>query len=356
MLAQSLRMAGFSVIAVDCFGDQDTRQTAQVFALTASLVWTDLQTVVLTLQARYHVTHLIYGSGFERHPDSLVALQQHYTLLGNSAEVFRAVQDKQHFFQTLDKLHIAYPLVRFTPPQNGQWLQKPWQGEGGINIQPFEVGKSSPHNSYWQQFISGQTLSALFIANTSGVDVIGWHQQWTLAESFLFAGVMTEHKLPLSVQAKVTDWLQRLTQHYGLKGLNSADFILNETGCYLLEINPRPSASLQLYDKSIIVAHCQACLGIAGEIDYNGHFYRGYQILYASQTLRIDDKQWPDWTMDRPMPQTVIASGQPVCSIRACAENQQSLWQQLQQRRALIEGFLQTGTLSSCNTEQVLIN
>ena len=43
-------------------------------------------------------------------------------------------------------------------------------------------------------------------------------------------------------------WLSGLADRAGLLGLCSADFIRSEDGYWLVEINPRPGATLDIFD------------------------------------------------------------------------------------------------------------
>jgi len=57
-----------------------------------------------------------------------------------------------------------------------------------------------------------------------------------------------------------------LTGHFGLKGLFGIDFVIDEGGRpFLVEINPRYSASMELIEHDLNVSftslHVSACLG-----------------------------------------------------------------------------------------------
>ena len=56
-----------------------------------------------------------------------------------------------------------------------------------------------------------------------------------------------------------------VTEAFGLVGLNGIDFVLREGEPYVLEINPRYSASMELIERggrlSVFEAHVAACGG-----------------------------------------------------------------------------------------------
>ena len=50
--------------------------------------------------------------------------------------------------------------------------------------------------------------------------------------------------------ATIGGWLSGLTRRAGLVGLCSADFIRGADGYQLIEINPRPGATLDIFDSA----------------------------------------------------------------------------------------------------------
>ncbi len=111
MLAQAAMCSGFKVLVIDLFADVDTQQYAADFRKTESLAWGDLSSLVEDFLALYPITHVLYGSGFECYPESLVQLQRQLTVCGNTSEVFARVQDKRGFFAAMASFSIPYPGV-----------------------------------------------------------------------------------------------------------------------------------------------------------------------------------------------------------------------------------------------------
>jgi predicted ATP-grasp superfamily ATP-dependent carboligase len=95
---------------------------------------------------------------------------------------------------------------------------------------------------------------------------------------------------------------RKITAAVGLKGLNSADFILTEQGLLLLEINPRLSATIDLYDiPDLFERHVQACRGKLTSLPVQEQQAKAHGILYASQRLNIPENfAWPVWAADIP--------------------------------------------------------
>ena len=272
---------------------------------------------------RYAVGHVVYGSGFEYYPESLRYLASRLLVLGNSADTFAALHDKAVFFPRLERLTIPYPDVCFCTPESAdKWLVKPMQGQGGLGIKHYQPKDDIDSAVYWQKYQAGTQHSVLFLADGKKAQVIGFNTQWTVAlsaaQAFIFAGIINSCDLLDEHKERITAWLHKLVCEFGLKGLNSLDFIQEGDTVFVLEINPRPSASLQLYDADLLTRHIKASQGELTDYAPSYTGYTGYQIVYAQQDVMIPDGfEWPDGCMDLPGFGVMCRAGQPVCSIIA---------------------------------------
>lgn len=348
MLAQAAKQAGYTFFVIDLYADCDTRLYAQACYTTPSLAVAQLNPIVEALLSQYPITHVVYGSGFESHPESLYYLSNRLTILGNQPDVFVKVQDKKVFFSVLDELHIPYPQVAFNPPQHniGQWLIKPLHGQGGIGIRRY-TDKKQIASVYWQRYKPGSAHSLLFLADGENAHILGFNSQWATQhnqEDFIFSGVINDCALSDRQKIRFSGWLKKLVQVFALCGLNSLDFIQAEGNYYVLEINPRPPASMQLYD-NVFQQHIEACLGKLPNDNAVQNRYSAYQIVYADHDIIIpDDFIWPDWCMDLPSARTLISKGQPICSIIASQTESRQALQQLVIMSQMIVNKLEQGT------------
>jgi predicted ATP-grasp superfamily ATP-dependent carboligase len=80
------------------------------------------------------------------------------------------------------------------------------------------------------------------------------------AHPFVSRGAGGPLALPASRLAALDDALQALAREFGLRGLASLDFIDDGERAWLLELNPRPSASLALYGPGWMRMHVEAAL------------------------------------------------------------------------------------------------
>lgn len=347
LLAQMSRNAGYGVIVIDCFADVDTQSFAKHCTKIESLSLDALKTAFNFIPSQYKPDAVIIGSGFECHIDSLKYIHQQITVLGNTTETFLSLQNKKKLFQTLKQYKIPHPKTSFQPPkQTINWLAKPIAGEGGLGIENYSQSLSKNHTYYWQKFIQGIPMSVLFISNASGHQICGYHKQYTSTigkQPFIFSGIISYTDLAESIKKQLTLYIEKLIHHFNLKGLNSLDFILKNKQCYVLEINPRPSASMQLYDDDLITQHINSCLDKLFKTQNTPTSYcKAYQIIFAKKdTLIKESIQWPEGVVDIPQSGSFVYTNQPICSIIAKGKSEHSVLKQLQLKQRTVINLLQ---------------
>ncbi len=149
--------------------------------------------------------------------------------------------------------------------------------------------------------------------------------------------------------------LRALTQTFSLRGLGSLDFLLAGDRVLVLEVNPRPPASLALYPRvgagGVLRAHLRACqhgelpaVATAVSAPVNGH-----QIVFAPRALRLDDATLTHWATgsqlhDQPRAATRFAAGEPVCSVSAWGADADSVKIELARRSDAVLCTLETLT------------
>lgn len=350
MLAQAARNAGYMPLVIDCFGDQDTRQYAEDVIKIPDLAENHLAPAIDELKQRYPVNSGIYGAGFEQHQASLEIFCSHVNVMGNQPNVFSKIHDKPAFFSLLKKLNIPFPDTTFHAPDNmNDWLIKPKQGQGGIGIRHWLNninGLMNGNRVYWQRFQSGMAHSVLFLADGQRCQISGFNRQWTVAlseaDEFVFSGVINHTELTAMQRRQLINWVEQLTQELSLKGLNSLDFIRHDNDLYVLEINPRPPASMQLYDGDLLTLHLNACRGELPEFLTPQHAISGLQVIYAWQKCRIPAGfNWPEGSQDIPNADTLINAGQPICSIINKGDDAAAVMEALNLRQTFIIQHLQ---------------
>ncbi len=320
-IAEHLHYAGCSTLAIDLFADADTWHWVTDAIKVDDLSLPSVKTAVAGLTKKYSIQYCLFGSGFENYPDSLMFLHNTFDVLGISLDGWRTLADKRSFFEWLLLQQIPHPETRFSPPLDKQgWLQKPLNGEGGVNISFADEAKADGIHCYWQRHQTGDSFSLLFLALEGKTQPLGFQQQFVSDAHpdapFLFSGLSwTEAQEGFD---QVIDWAERLATDFPLAGLCSVDFIWHEKQCFFLEINPRLSASSQLYTEDIITAHIQCFLAKQLPKQRPRQQKRAVKIIYANKTIRIAHHfPWPEGCKDVPETPAFIKQGEPICSIIA---------------------------------------
>lgn len=338
--------AGFEVIAMDCFADVDTQLLAkQVIQIDAHEGQFDAKQLLnafnqLTLN---HCIGFAYGAGFEAQPDLLDEIAFILPIIGNHSDTIKQCKQPQSFFALCDLFGMPYPKTVFEKPANTiGWLQKTIGASGGEHIKtvfPFNLGLS--HAVYYQKMQAGTPISCLFLADGSNALILGFNEQWcspTLLSPYRFGGVVSQIPLSDIAQNKLTKFIAAITQKLALKGLNSCDFLLQNDDILMLEINPRLSASVGLYQAkrgNLFASHVASSLGQLNDWPVVDKQSRAIQIIYANEQAKVPlDMDWPEWVSDIPQPNSVIPAGMPICSVIAEARTAKLAKQKVLQRAA----------------------
>ena len=351
-LAASARRGGHPVVVLDCFADADTAELSGACRAVVSRHGLRFDRASLLAAAQELAppgSSLVYGSGFEGRVSLLERLARGRALLGNRPSVVTAVRDPRAFFGLLDRLHIPYPRVRLTRPANPRgWLAKRPGGAGGTGVR-FAGSSRTGRTVYFQRFAAGRTLSALFLADGCRARVLGFNEQWTAARSglpFVYGGAVGGVTPPPAVASAVAAGLDALVAATGLVGLNGLDFILGDGDEWLaLELNPRPTATMELYDpdypEGLLDRHLRACAGGLPPAA-PAKAARAHAIVHAPGAAVVTHElEFPEWCRDLPRPGTRFSSGDPVCTVHASAPDAAAAVTLVRRRQAATLAVLQ---------------
>ena len=382
MLAQSAARAGLRVVALDVFGDRDTREAAELwFDIGAGQLSIDYARLVAALERAARLPGLIGwidGSGLEPFVAQLCRTRGLPRFIGNPAEASAAVREPRRFFALLDALDIPHPAVAFTRPADRAtegateaqgWLVKHADGCGGTHIEPAAAVSDSrvAAQEYFQRRSTGRSLSALFIAARGNARVLGFAEQFTCKMGnlpFVHAGSMGPLgplDLPPPVEARVRAAIAALCARTGLTGINSCDFLLDGDAFELLEINTRSSSTMTLYETAspdawphgLLACHIEACrhgrlpAPAIPETLAPAAWRAGQQVLFAPRPFVVS-QSFSDACLrdpccrDVPMPGTWIEAGQPVCTLLVRAASLDAVRHALEAQRVLVLQRIET--------------
>lgn len=328
-LAQSARAAGHAPIVLDAFGDLDTRAVAEAWArIPVDRSWRLARGALLAAAGRLAPPPipLVWASGFERRTDLLRELQAGRPGWGMPAAAVRALKEPLAFARLAHELGIAHPAIRLTPPADpAGWLIKRCGAAGGGHVRRATARPPAGRGWYWQRMAAGQPVSALVQGDGSTARLLGFSEQWAAPRAgarYRFAGAVAPAGLSEAAACRLGRWAQALARRCGLRGLASVDALVAGDAVVLLEINPRPGASLDAYERALGVnlfrLHREGCEGRLAAVAPSPRAVGGSAIVQAPRASRVPAGfAWPAWTADRTPEGTRLAAGAPVCTVLA---------------------------------------
>ena len=358
--AVSASRLGIRVNAIDLFGDQDLQKICdRVVQVHAGSYPNDLPAIAST----FPEGPVVYTGGLENHSKVLGELSSARTLLGNGPKVVEQVRDVTLIRELAHKNGCSYPTTFSSPagiPEDGTYLKKPRFSIGGKGIVAWqEVSKKNfLSGDLLQAFVAGVPMSLSFLARQEGVEVLGVCRQligraWCRAGGFTFCGAVEIPKV--EVQQDMVNRLFRfagaLVERTGLTGLIGIDFIMPRRALgdqlpkpIVLEINPRPTATMELFERRTGRSHAGMHLlahGFSIPVELTETVRQrdacwGKAIVFAKErlcvssalshhlarcTLLLKDQSfgWPMVT-DWPSNGTVIQAGHPIVTVFSSAQ------------------------------------
>ncbi|HMI59185.1 MAG TPA: ATP-grasp domain-containing protein [Gemmatimonadaceae bacterium] len=332
-LAESAARAGASVIALDAYGDLDLRRIARVVAIPRDGSGKFDQIAVARASRDIDASSVAYVSSFENAPEAVEVLSRDRALLGNSPDVLRRVRDPLVLARALARIGVHTPAVRASAPLTSdatRWLLKPRHSGGGHGIVRWTRGMRVPRTSIVQQQLRGDAGSIIFVADGARIEVLALTRQLSGdpalgASGFAYCGSILEPHRP-ALLASATALATAITREFALRGVCGVDFIAQGDVPFAIEVNPRPTASMELVERatgrSIWLAHVAGCTGSLASLAGAGArtLAHGKAVLYARRPVVLGDTtHWlaDDDVRDIPAPFERIARGSPICTIFA---------------------------------------
>lgn len=251
--AESARIAGFSPIAIDQYGDRDTIAAAkQWYSLD------DLRSGKLTLAT--------ISNDFTGVPVAIVGgLSDGYRWLetvchrfrGANPELFELVDQPEFLKETAFRASVAFPETRVAGQVIGgraqmSWLIKQRSSCGGLGVR-YCTEPLGSNDSYLQKRVCGRICGASYLSDGRGSVLLGVCRLLKRRIGnlpFVFAGAIG----PIEMTPSVRDQLNRLGDAFvtmtGLSGPFNIDVVINDSGVTLLEVNPRWSSTMEIVERS----------------------------------------------------------------------------------------------------------
>lgn len=357
MLAELAVRAGYTVAALDYFGDADLRVTCPSRSLLRDYGLPYSVPALVDAAGAMDALAVVYSANLENFPAEVARLAQGRDLLGNRPETLVRVRDPAQLTAALHAGGFAFPETFFpgaglTLDPGRRWLWKPLFSGGGHGVRFWREGHS-PGEGIFQEYLPGLVGSAAFVANGQTAVLLGLTEQLIGqrafgASGFTYCGNLVPPRLSLDELAallqEVRALVSYLTETFGLWGLNGLDFVWQAGRAWTLEVNPRPSASLELLDLAyglrVFDLHVRSFSGQLPDFELEEALTSGSAagkaIVYAPREVKVGDtSEWAGQGIrDIPHPGELIGQGSPVCTLLAAADTPVVCLRQLQSRAA----------------------
>jgi hypothetical protein len=333
-LAESASLAGYSCLSVDAFGDLDQKSRVQNIGLGRDL-GRRYSAAAAVAVGRSAAASAAYVGNLENHPAAVRRLARGRQLLGNTPATLVRARDPVAVAEVVRRAGGRVPLtLRPDQAQHAsagvRWLRKPRCGGGGSGVKEWKPGPTLGPHELVQERIEGVLASVAFVADGQRAVLLGVSRGLAGDPAFGARG----HRYcgsvyPFSAGSALLDRMSAIagavTEAFGLVGLNGIDFVLREGEPYVLEINPRYCASMELMERgggiSVFEAHVSACGRALPSFDLAPtQEVLGKAILYARRDVVVgDSRRWllRDDVRDVPFPGDRIRRGHPVCTVFA---------------------------------------
>lgn len=365
--AVSAAAAGFAVRAADLFADLDLAAAAASCVSVASAPEEASATpypwsLAAAARGMPAGAPFVYTGGLENHPRLLAAIAAERPLAGNGPEPLRVLRDWRRVAEAARRAGAMFPETFVDPagvPTDGTFLVKPAAGAGGRGILPWTLAaarleaRDTDAPRLWQRIIPGAAWSATALMQAGRGRLVGVARQlvgerWCHAAPFSWCGAVTGPAGPgpslapvtLASLGRLAGELAAMSRGTGLVGF---DCVVDAAGRpHVLEVNPRPTASMELFERRGILRlatdHLAAC-GIAsptvggrwGASPADVPWAKGVlfarraitvdepllaRLLSSAEAWTADDDGWPA-IADIPRPGQTLPPGGPVMSVFA---------------------------------------
>lgn len=215
-----------------------------------------------------------------------------------------------------------------------QFILKPVKGSGGYDINLLEKESDIQLNDnefILQEYVNGISLSSSLLATKSDAKTIMNTRLLTahdfgITNSFVYIGnilpltsksILSEVENTNEINDNMNNITEKLANNFNLIGSNGVDYILNENGLYVIEINPRLQGTFECMEMSLGInmldAHIKACQGNLIEVP-KPKCYSYKKIIYSPTRMKYE-KIDLDNIYDLPHIGSITEKSQPLLTI-----------------------------------------
>ena len=327
---------------MDMFGDIDTRTQSNFQLLN------NYPTACISLLPDVQPDAICITGAMENHPQVLQELTTKATLFAPAVNQIIRMRNPLDLQSVLANSRFQYPRTFASherlPQGETLWLKKPIASAAGQGIHAVantHISSLDP-TMIIQERILGRSISVSYLMHPARTELLGCTEQLLghrelHASEFQYCGSIGPLEIPASVNRQILELGQFLQHEYALRGLIGVDLILHDDQLWLIEINPRYTASMELFesqfDRSLIQLHLDSFASNPASFNRIDHAKKhfGKAVLFAPATTQIPNEFQPIWqaalnchrptVADLPTIGATILAGHPLFTIFACSES-----------------------------------
>lgn len=365
--AFSALRAGESVLTADLFADADLTaycRTIKIDRYPAGF---------LPVAERSDCSGWLYTGGLENYPRLVERIAQRHLLWGNRGDVLRRVRDPADLADVIARHGLHYPTWQPNAaglPTDGTWLRKGRRSSGGWQVAAFRGQPATEirRRDYYQRRIAGTACAAVFVAAKGDAVLLGVSRQLLFGDgsdqdAFRYAGSIGPLTLDPLVQESIVRMGRVLAGEFRLVGLFGIDLIVDGLSVWLIEVNPRYPASVEILERasgvSAVQLHLAACRegrlpeahSLLRPVGSSDCPLAGKLVVYAARGAQVTETMAralldanpdaaPPIIADIPCAGTTITPGQPIATVLADGAHVSEVETLLGARRSWLESIV----------------
>ena len=216
--------------------------------------------------------------------------------------------------------------------QHDNFILKPLQGNGGYNVNLLNPDIELENNKFiMQEYISGVNISSSILSSNSIQKLVCNSRLLTINDfennnKFIYAGnilplttesIMNNVKDIEKINNELKNTSEKLAKKFKLLGSSGVDYILNENGIYVIEINPRLQGTFECVERTFNInmldAHIKACHGEVIDIP-KAQKYSYKKIIYSHSRVKYQNIEL-DNIYDLPHLGSITEKDEPLLTI-----------------------------------------
>ena len=310
MLATLAAADGHEVVALDRFGDVDLRAVAPGATARSSAG-------LAALAEDVDADAVVYGAGLENRPDLVERLAAGRELLGTPADLLPAVRDPWALGEVM-----LVPETRRAALSGEGWLRKPLRGGGGRGVRRWSGGRLR-RTEILQRRVDGLSCAAVAVGNGRDAVVLGVTEQLHRGYAWIGNAVLESDEIGAELRAAC----RTVAARFGVRGAFGVDAIWDGRRAWVLEVNPRPTASLELFGPGVFALHVRGARGLDLDGPLPPACDKVKVVLFADRDVHAPAPGWWPRGLVRDVPHEgeKIARGHPVCTLVSAAAGPQDL-------------------------------